>query len=186
MASREAGDVPEKRVVAGKITTVHGVKGWLKIHSYTVPEENIFDYQPWWMKFPEGWRKLDIDQFRVVDKGFIAHIRNLDDREQARLYCQRDIEVSPENFPEPAPDEVYWHQLEGLKVISSFGGNVAVLGIVDGFMETGANDVIMVKPCEGSIDTQARLIPYVDQFVLSVDLKTGVVNVDWDPDFEKS
>jgi len=177
-------DPPKERVVAGRITTVHGVRGWVKIHSYTAPEDNIFDYQPWWVRFPNGWKKLEVDQFRVVSKGFIAHIQGLDDRDEARLYCQRDIEVSTLDFPPAGDDELYWHQLQGLRVLSRFGGDEVLLGVVDGFMETGANDVLIVTPCEGSVDGRERLIPYVADFVGEPDLDSGVLPVDWDPDFE--
>lgn len=175
---------PESRVTAGKITTVHGVKGWVKIHSYTAPEESIFAYQPWWMKYPSGWKKLEIDQYRTIDKGFIAHILGIDDREDARLYCQREIEVSTEGFPAPDENEVYWHQLRGLRVVSRFDGVERLLGVVDGFMETGANDVLIVAPTQGSIDTRERLIPYVADYVGEPDFEAGLLVVDWDPDFE--
>ena len=175
---------PENLVVAGKITTVHGVKGWVKIHSYTAPEENIFDYQPWWVQFPEGWRCIEIDDCRSVAKGFIAHIRGLDDREEARLYCQREIQVSTDQFPPVADGELYWHQLQGLTVLSRFEGKEFNLGKVDGLLETGANDVMVVKPTAESVDDTERLVPYVDQFVVDVLLEQGIVVVDWDPEFE--
>jgi len=183
-APDNAGLPPEKRVVAGKITTVHGVRGWVKIHSYTVPEENIFTYQPWWMKFPSGWKMLEIDEFRGVDKGFIAHVRGLDSRDEARLYCQREIEVSPDSFPPSEEDEVYWHQLLGCRVVSRFGGQETLLGAVDGFIETGANDVLVVTPIADSIDSCERLIPYVATCVVEVDMAARTLFVDWDPQFD--
>ena len=175
---------PENLIVAGKITTVHGVKGWVKIHSYSAPEENLFAYQPWWMCFPDGWRQLQVDDFRPVAKGFIAHIRGLDDRDEARQYCQREIQVSTDLFPPVGDDEVYWHQLLGMAVVSHFGGQEYHLGIVDGLLETGANDVIVVKPTAASIDRTERLLPYVDDFIVTVDMDARVLIVTWDPQFE--
>ena len=171
-------------MVAGKLTTVHGVRGWVKVHSYSAPESNVFDYQPWWMKFPDGWKRLEIDQHRPVAKGFIAHIRGVDDRDEARLYCQREFQVSSSLFPPAGDDEVYWHQLIGLGVISRFEGTESRLGVVDGMLETGANDVVVVKADGDSIDRCERLIPYVDNVVLKVDLEQGLLVVDWDPAFE--
>jgi len=179
-----ASEIPGKLVVAGKITTVHGVKGWVKIHSYTAPESNLFDYQPWYMKFTDGWKRLEIDQYRSVAKGFIAHIRGLDDREEARLYCQRDIQVSPDLFPVSGGEDIYWHQLQGVKVISVFDGRESILGVVDGYLETGANDVAIVKATSDSIDSIERLIPYIDSVFLEIDLENARLVVDWDPDFE--
>ena len=175
---------PGDLIVAGKVTTVHGVKGWVKIHSYTAPESNLFDYQPWWMQTREGWERLEVDDHRPVAKGFIAHIRGLDDRDGARAYCQREIQVSPDCFPPVGENEVYWHQLMGFEVISRFEGREYRLGRVDGLLETGANDVAVVAPSAGSIDRRERLIPWVDEFIIDVDLDNSRLIVDWDPEFE--
>lgn len=176
-----ASTPPEDRVVVGKITTVHGVRGWVKIHSFTEPEGNIFDYRPWWMKLPTGWTKLEVDDFKPLNKGFIAHIRGLDDRDEARGYCQREILVAAAAMPEPGEGEFYWHQLLGLRVESRHGGCPVDLGVLSGFLETGANDVMVVK--DGN---RERLIPWIDDVVLEVDQASGAILVDWDPDFEAS
>jgi len=184
VSAAKAPENPQNLVVAGKISTVHGVKGWLKIHSFTDPESNLFDYQPWWIKAASGWQRLEVDQFRTVTKGFIAHFRGLDDREDARLYCQREIYVSAEVFPPAEEGAVYWHQLQGLRVVSTFAGGEQLLGEVEGLLETGANDVLVVRPVAGSVDHRERLIPYIDQCVLEVDLDARRMIVDWDPGFE--
>ena len=55
-----------------------------------------------------------------------------------------------------------------------------MLGTVDYLIDTGANDVLVVKACEGSIDKRERLIPYVpDSTVIQVDLDEGLIVVDW-------
>jgi 16S rRNA processing protein RimM len=180
-----AGVVPVEPVVVGRITAVHGVKGWVKLYSFTEPAENIFQYPPWWLKTADGWREIELDQFRSTSKGLLAHIAGIDDRDIARKFCQRDIAVEKSLFPALEQGEYYWHQLEGLRVISSSGpANQNVdLGIVTGLMETGSNDVLMVKGDSESLDQSERLIPYTKQFVLQVDLDVGVIKVDWDPAF---
>ncbi len=181
-ASRpSAGDTeaPADPVVVGKVTTVHGVRGWVKVHSYTAPEANIFDYQPWWMKMPRGWLRLEVDDFRPVNKGFIAHFRGLDDRDEARAYCQREILVAADAMPEPDEGEVYWHQLLESRVVSRYQQQETELGTLKGFLETGANDVMVVKD-----GRRERLIPWIADVILEVDLDRGTVLVDWDPDFE--
>jgi 16S rRNA processing protein RimM len=54
---------------------------------------------------------------------------------------------------------------------------------VDHLLETGANDVLVVKACAGSLDDRERLLPYIAQCVQSVDLPGGEMHVDWDADF---
>ena len=58
------------------------------------------------------------------------------------------------------------------------------LGRVDHLIETGSNDVLIVKPTPDSMDDKERLIPYLpDQVIKSVNLESGLLTVDWDPEF---
>jgi len=57
---------------------------------------------------------------------------------------------------------------------------LCLLGEIDHLLETGANDVLVVRPCEGSMDDKERLIPWlVDEVVHSVDMDAGTVRVIW-------
>lgn len=175
--------------IAGKLTGVYGVKGWVKMHSYTEPAENIFNYAPWFLAEQNGTitsGPIVIDGYRSHGKGLIVHIKGVADRDQAALYCQRLIAVDMGTLPALPENEYYWHQLEGLKVLSVSDrqeDNAVLLGTIREMMETGANDVMVVAPCNGSIDQRERLLPYVDAHVLRVDLQAGNILVDWDPDF---
>lgn len=104
----------------------------------------------------------------------------MDDREIARTYSDFEICVPRSELPDLDEGEFYWHQLQGLRVIDQ---NDQLLGQVDHLFETGANDVLVVKPCEGSLDERERLLPYTDQCVLGIDLEQGEMRVDWDADF---
>lgn len=168
----------------GRITTVFGVKGWVKIHSATEPRENICSYHPWWLKTRHGVKQVEIDEFKLHGDGLVAHIKGIDDRDAAREICQVDIAVEIQQMPDLDNGEYYWHQLVGLTVISVFEGSEVDLGKVLRLLETGANDVLVVKGGVDSLDQQERLIPYVpDQYVLNVDLEQQQIRVDWDPDF---
>ena len=170
-----------RRVVMGRLTGVYGVKGWLKVHSYTEPRENLLGYKTLEIERDGQWQPLFIDEGKTHGKGLIVHLRGIDDRDIAATYTGCDIAVSASVMPALPQGEYYWHQLEGLKVYTA-GGEV-LLGRVDHLIETGANDVLVVRACEGSIDEQERLLPYVKQYVLTVSLDTGEMLVDWDPEF---
>jgi 16S rRNA processing protein RimM len=74
--------------------------------------------------------------------------------------------------------------LEGLKVFAAREPQALLLGEVSHLLETGANDVLVVQPCEGSIDDRERMLPWVDgKVILGVDLSVGEIRVDWDPSF---
>jgi 16S rRNA processing protein RimM len=59
-----------------------------------------------------------------------------------------------------------------------------LLGRLDHLMETGANDVLVVRACDGSLDQRERLIPWIpDEVILAVDRARRELLVDWDPEF---
>ena len=63
-------------------------------------------------------------------------------------------------------------------------GDNILLGKVSHLMETGANDVLVIRPAKGSIDRRERLVPWlIDQVVLEVNPDKGFIRVDWDPEF---
>ena len=73
---------PEMLVV-GRITTVFGIRGWLKVFSYTESIETIVDYQPWWIDLPGGLKKLVADDFKSHGDGLVVHLQGVDDRDVA-------------------------------------------------------------------------------------------------------
>lgn len=175
---------PMDLVNIGRVTAVYGIKGWVKIHSYTEVAEDVFAYNPWWLKTAHGVKQIEVDEVRAHGKSFVAHIKGVDDRDLAAQYTGADIAVERNLLPELDTGEYYWSQLEGLVVMSEYSGQLQRLGKIEKLLETGANDVLVVVPDELSIDQRERLIPYIpDQFVLAVDLAAGEMRVDWDPEF---
>ena len=186
MTDQKSGNAQKRSnlVDVGRITSVFGVKGWVKIHSDTEPQENIFSYNPWWLKTRHGVKAVEVDECRPHGKGFVAHIKGVDDRDLAEEFCRVNIAVERQQMPELDTGEYYWHQLEGLVVITDFEGQTSRLGVVQRLMETGANDVLVVKGDADSIDLNERLVPYVPgRFVKAIDLDAGQITVDWDPAF---
>ncbi|WP_346836879.1 ribosome maturation factor RimM [Microbulbifer sp. SAOS-129_SWC] len=168
-------------VTVGRITAVYGVRGWVKVHSFTEPMDNILQFADWWLQSPSGWEPLQVDGGKRHGKGLIVHIEGVDDRDLAAQYCQRDIAVRRSELPSLEAGEFYWHQLEGLRVISRFDGRECDFGCVVRMMETGANDVLVVR---GGKDGRERLIPYLPgEFISDIDLEAGVITVNWDPEF---
>ncbi|MWV11521.1 ribosome maturation factor RimM [Pseudomonas sp. R-28-1W-6] len=170
----------EDLIVLGKITSVHGVRGEVKIYSFTDPIDNLLDYSQWTLKRDGEVKQVELVSGRLQGKVLVAKLKGLDDREVARTFAGFDICVPRALLPDLAEDEFYWYQLEGLKVIDQLG---QLLGKIDHLLETGANDVMVVKPCAGSLDDRERLLPYTAQCVLKVDLAAGEMQVDWDADF---
>jgi 16S rRNA processing protein RimM len=170
-------------LVVGRITAVFGVRGWVKVHAYTEQVETLCSYQPWLIETASGVKPIQIDDWRRHGESLVAHIAGIDDRDIAQTWCGNDILVEKDKLPELKSDDYYWHQLEGLSVVSHFEGEHVRLGTVKSLLETGANDVLVIKGDADSIDREERLIPYVDQFVTSISMADKRIDVIWDPAF---
>jgi 16S rRNA processing protein RimM len=177
-----SGKHSDEYIVMGKITSVYGVKGWVKVFSFTDPMDQILDYSTWYVKKPSGFVAIDVDKGRSHGKGMVTHIIGCDDREIAKTWCGFEVAVKKDSLPDLTSNDYYWHQLEGLQV---FTVDEKYLGKVDCMMLAGpGNDVIVVKGDANSIDREERLIPYLfEQVVTDVDLEKGRMTVDWDPEF---
>jgi 16S rRNA processing protein RimM len=173
-----------EQVIVGEITAVYGIKGWVKVHSYTDPDTNILGFRNLLIQSEAGWTPVTIDQGRRHGKGLVAHIVGCDDRNAAALLTRRELAVSAAELPEPAADEVYWRELEGMAVYSVSDERQRLLGRVGHLFATGANDVMVVEPTADSIDGRERLIPWVsEQFIREIDRPGRKILVDWDPEF---
>ena len=171
-------------LTVGKIGAPYGVRGWVKVYSYTGQTGNLLDYDPWYLPDAKSnqttghaqWRLADVVEAKEHGKGLVAKFEHCNDRDAAALLNGQEIAIRREQLPQTEAGEYYWIDLEGLEVKTVDGIS---LGIVDHLLETGANDVLVVK------GERERLIPYVrDHIVKEVDLKAGFIRVDWDPDYE--
>lgn len=166
----------------GRIGAPHGIKGWVKLISFTDPVDNLLEYQNFWIAEGAGkpLKQIEIDEARPQGAGLIGHIKGCDVREATRAYTGLELLISKEALPE-LDEGFYWHELEGLRVVNLSGED---LGVLDHLMDTGANDVMVVRGDAASIDREERLLPYVDgQVVKEVDLDARVMRVDWGKDW---
>ena len=170
-----------KRVVLGQLGKVHGVRGWLKLHSYTSPPENILDYSPLLAGTGDSEQLLEIDQTSRRANGLLVHFKGIDDATVARSLTGLELSVASAELPALEEGNYYWHELEGMEVCNGSG---QILGRVLRLLETGANDVLVVGPSAASVDDRERLIPYlVDSVVEEVDRVNRRIRVDWPADY---
>ncbi|MCS2610862.1 ribosome maturation factor RimM [Halomonas dongshanensis] len=168
-------------VVLGKLTSPYGVKGWMKVYSFTSPMDSILDYPEWWVRQGDTLKRFPVVQGRRQGKGLVVQLDGVDDRDQAELLSQAEILLEKAELPALSDAEYYWHQLEGLAVFTRQG---AYLGRVEYLFETGANDVMVVRGDAEAIDRRERLLPFLpDDVIDEIDLETGRMVVDWDPEF---
>jgi len=159
----------------GKVSGPFGVRGWVKISSYTQPPANILEYSPWYLFLDGQWQQRNIVDGKIHGKGIIVLFRDIDDRDAVARLTHCDIAISRSQLPPAAPGEYYWTDLEGLRVTNTQDQD---LGVVSSLFETGANDVMVVA------GDRERLIPFIkDQVIIKVDIAGGYILVDWDADF---
>jgi 16S rRNA processing protein RimM len=164
---------PDRQVVIGRITGIFGVRGWVRVFSYTDPLANILRYGPWQLGAAGDSRAVLDGQLH--GKGVVAQLAGISDRDQARALIGLEIRVPRERFPAAPADEYYWSDLIGLEVVTLAG---EVLGQVTELQQTGAHDVLVVT------GERRRLLPFVmGRVIRTVDLASGRIVVDWDAGF---
>jgi 16S rRNA processing protein RimM len=165
----------DELVSVGKISGIFGVKGWIKVYSYTEVRENILTYSPWIIKKGKESKLVDVVGGKRHGKTLVANLDGLVDRDAAAELNGWDIFIRPDQLPKARRGEYYWADLIGLQVKTVDG---IEFGTVQQILETGANDVVVI------MGERERLIPFLqEQTIMSVDLDAGIMIVDWDPDF---
>ncbi|HIO91473.1 MAG TPA: ribosome maturation factor RimM [Leucothrix mucor] len=162
----------------GEISGVFGVKGWVKVFSHTAPREKIVKYKTWLLSRSQGddkYQSIKVLNGRRQGKVVVAQLEGVTDPDQAYKLIGTDIVIERSQLGRLNKGEYYWSELEGLAVVTTTGVD---LGKVSWLFETGNNNVLVVK------GDRERYIPYITgEVVISVDLQTSQMVVDWDPEF---
>ncbi len=162
-------------IVVGKVGKSHGVKGWVKIHSFTEVKTNILRYKPWFLQDKHEWHTVEVEAKRLGNQ-IVAKFAGIDSPEAAQAFVNKDIAIERSQLPDLAEDEVYWNDLIGLTVINQ---QQQFLGTVSHLFTTLANAILVVKK-----EDKEHLIPYIlDHHIIKVDIANKQIVVEWDPEF---
>lgn len=158
----------------GRIVKPHGIRGEVQVYSYSDVEyfldyKDIFVQGKYGDKVPQRVIKARIKKGQSV----VLTLEGIVNRTQAGSFVGKEIFLDRAKLLPLAEGEYYWHELEGLSVVSAGGEK---LGILSDVLATGANDVYVLKGDRGEI-----LVPAVDQMVKEIDLKKGIMKVDLPP-----
>jgi len=172
--SRDPGREHE-RIVLGRISGPFGVRGWVKVASFTEPPEQILGFSCWHVALPAGGsRELRPLEGRRHGKGLVARIEGIADRDDAMALARGELWIERRELPALGAGEFYRADLVGLEVVNQ---EARPLGRVDHFLDLPANPVMVVS------GEREHWVPLVPRHLRSVDLERGRVVVDWDPDF---
>lgn len=161
-------------VTVGKIGATYGIQGWLKIQTYTEFGASILEYKPWYLNRPHSaeWQEVTIEDGRSHGKGVIVKFPEFHNPEDAKILTGCLIAVKRSQLPSLEKNEYYWSDLIGLTVIDLQG---QTLGIVDYLMETGSNDVLVIK------NGKEHAIPFLlDKVIKEINLEKKTIIVDWE------
>lgn len=161
-------------VVMGRVVAPYGIYGWVKVQPHTELPDGLLDYPEWWLGRAGQWQQYEVESGRMHGAVLLAKFKGVNDRDAAFTLKGRQVAVPRTLLPEPDEDEYYWTDLIGLRVTNLQGVD---FGEVVNLLETGANDVMVVK------GERERLIPFIGQVVLEVNLEAGTMQVDWDAEF---
>ncbi len=164
----------------GRVIAAFGIKGWVKVKTFTETPDGLADYPVWWLEnIPgkPGWTPLRVEDTVLHDKGFSALLEGCVDRTAAERLHGVNVGLPREQLP-VLDDGIYWIDLIGMDVFNPKGER---LGRIESLMETGANDVLVVKQEDAA--AAARLIPFIPQVVRDVDRDARKVTVDWELDY---
>lgn len=174
--------VPEDLVLVGHVSGAFGVHGWIRIRPYSGDAAALLHAKTWWLDKPE-MRDVDRMEVKLHGEDVVAQLVGVADRNAAEALKGATVRIARKYFPALSKNEYYWIDLIGLPVMNL--QNVQ-LGIVRDLMDNGAHPILRVaaaEVAENELHKHERLIPFVDQFVIEVDLQARKILVDWGTDY---
>jgi 16S rRNA processing protein RimM len=159
----------------GRILGPFGIQGWVRLRTFTESPGGLADHLTWWLRTKAGWRSAVLEDFKVRPAAVSAKLQGVEDRSAAELLGGVDVAVTREDLGQAAEGEIFWVDLVGLAVVNLQGES---LGQVEELIRTGGADVLVVR------GERERLIPFVADFVKSVDRGAKRITVDWEAGYD--
>lgn len=178
--SASAMTPPDDLVLVGYIAGAYGIQGWIRIRPYSDDADAMLHAKTWWLDKP-GLRDVDILHAKIHGEDVVAQLMGVVDRNAAEALKGATVQVRRSHFPVLDRDEFYWVDLIGLQVENLQG---EAMGTVADLIDNGAHPILRVQLASAEADKPREwLIPFVDQFVKTVDQAEKKITVDWGLDF---
>ena len=163
----------DKKIYLGKITGVHGIKGWLKVRSFSLPPENILKYPQWIINNQGKEDVYSIEQGRKQKNKIVVKLEKINDRNTAESLINSKIQILRSDLPKLPNENYYWSDLVGLSVLNS---EEKVIGKIESLIETGANDVMVINTAKD----ERVLVPFVmHEIIKEVNVELNYIKIDW-------
>ena len=180
--SQNAGiPVPDDLIQVGHVSGAYGLRGGIRVTPYSLDADALLSVKTWWLDKP-SLRPVQVRSAKPHSGDVTATLVDLNDRALAEALKGATVQVSRADFPELSEDEYYWTDLIGMDVVNLQG---EALGKVTDMMHNGAQSILRITPVADAEGAQApeRLVPFVDQFVKTVDPSASLITLDWGLDY---
>jgi len=176
--------VPDDLIQVGYVSGAYGLVGGIRITPHSVDADALLNVKTWWLDKPT-LRAVNVRTAKYHSGDVVATLVGMRDRDEAEALKGATVQVSRSLFPALEEDEYYWTDLIGMDVVNLQG---EALGKVTDMMHNGAQSILRITAVadpagEPGAKVQDRLVPFVDQFVKTVDLKAKLITLDWGLDY---
>jgi len=176
--------VPDDLIQVGHITGAYGIRGGIRVTPYSMDADALLSVKTWWIDKP-SLRTVQVRNAKYHSGDVTATLVDVTDRDMAEALKGAKVQVSRADFPELPEDEYYWTDLIGMDTVNLQG---EALGKVTDMMHNGAQSILRITPVpdpNAAPDAKApeRLVPFVDQYVKTVDLQARMITLDWGLDY---
>lgn len=170
-----AAQPAERHIVVGRIAAAHGIRGWLKVVSYTEPPEALLGYRGWRLRHADGAEMDCQPRDAEWDGRFLrVALHGVDDRNAAEGLRGCEVLVRRAELPRPGAREHYQEDLLGCEVRNQAG---VLLGTLQQFVDAPTAAVMVVR------GEREYWIPAAPPHLRRVELEQRRVLVDWPEDF---
>ena len=156
-----------KRILAGEITTAHGIKGFVKVRCYA-DDAKLLERGP---LFDEAGKPVSLKLKNGIKGDWIAEVKGVDDRNAAELLRATKLYIDRDSLPEADEGEYYVEDLKGMRIEDENGNDIGTILTIANY---GAGDLVDIKPAAGG---QSFYLPFNEQTLLNVDLETRIVTI---------
>ncbi len=171
--------IPDDLVLVAHVSGAFGIAGWIRIRPYSPDASALLSAKTWWLDKP-ALHDVEVLQVRAQGEDLVARLMGIEGREAAENLQGATIHIRRAHFPALEDNEFYWVDLIGHKVENLRG---EAFGEVVGLMDNGAHPILKVAPIGAQVATREILIPFVGQFVTTVNQADKKITVDWESDY---